>query len=115
VITEGQLLGEVIIDDFAVTGQRDTVFEIEIQQICCISDGLKLAGVLQIVSQKKMRFWGYRTPNFWCLSISSNEIPYLASILGFAGTREILARYSPRAERPLSFHSRVSVSETHTL
>ena len=51
-ITEGQLLGEVIIDDFAVTGQQDTVFEIEIQQICCISDGLKLAGVLQIVSQK---------------------------------------------------------------
>ncbi|PLW56964.1 hypothetical protein PCANC_02812 [Puccinia coronata f. sp. avenae] len=52
-----------------------------------------------------MRFWGYRTPNFWCVSISSNEIPYLASILGFAGTREILARYSPRAERPLSFLS----------
>jgi hypothetical protein len=102
VITEGQLLGEVIIDDFAVTGQRDTVFEIEIQQICCISDGLKLAGVLQIVSQKKMRFWGYRTPNFWCLSISSNEILYLASILGFAGTREILARYRPRTKRPLS-------------
>jgi hypothetical protein len=62
---------------------------------------LKLAGALQIVSQRKMRYWACQTPTFGFASISRNEILYLASISSFAGACKILARYSPRAERPL--------------
>jgi hypothetical protein len=76
---------------------------IEIQQIFCISGWLKLAGALQIVSQIKMRYWACQTPTFGFASISRNKILYLASILGFAGAREIFARYSLRPERPLIF------------
>jgi hypothetical protein len=45
-IIDKELWGGVNDDNLEVVGQRDTVFEIEIQQICCISDGSKLAGAL---------------------------------------------------------------------